>query len=52
MKLIKLTPYNYCQFVGRNTIKFAHEEKGNVTIIIGGGGSGKTNIMRAIIFCL
>ncbi len=52
MILRKLTLHNFCQFTGSKTFEFAVGEKQNTTVLIGGGGSGKTNILRAIIFCL
>jgi len=52
MILTKLKLHNFCQFTGNKTFEFDAAKKQNTTVLIGGGASGKTNILRAILFCL
>lgn len=43
---------NYRQFEGRQRIRFSRDPKRNITLIVGSNGTGKTNILRAICWCL
>ncbi len=43
---------NYRQYRGEQSIKFGASEKKNFTIIQGPNGSGKTNLLNAITWCL
>lgn len=43
---------NYKQFVGRNPIDFSTDSKRNITLIRGTNGSGKTNLVGAMAWCL
>ncbi len=48
--MIRLT--NFRQFRGVQEIEFSHGKEGNVTVIFGENGRGKTGIYRALLFCL
>ena len=52
MILHKLTLSNFRQFRGFHEIEFARGNTGNVTVIFGANGRGKTGIYRALLFCL
>ena len=52
MILNKMTLTNFRQFRGSQEIEFAKGETGNVTVIFGENGRGKTSIYRALLFCL
>jgi len=52
MILQKMTLTNFRQFRGAQEIEFARGEGGNVTVIFGDNGRGKTGIYRALLFCL
>lgn len=43
---------NYKQFVGKNQIEFSTDAKRNITLIRGINGSGKTNLVSAMRWCL
>lgn len=43
---------NYRQFKGRHKVRFSTDPKKNITLIAGANGSGKTNLLRAICWCL
>jgi energy-coupling factor transporter ATP-binding protein EcfA2 len=43
---------NYKQFVGKNQIEFSTDAKRNITLIRGSNGSGKTNLVGAMRWCL
>ena len=52
MILRKLKLTDFLQFRGEQEIDFAIGAAGNVTVVVGAGGRGKTAICRAIRFCL
>jgi DNA sulfur modification protein DndD len=52
MILHEMTLQNFRQFQGQHKVTFAHGETGNVTVIFGENGRGKTGIYRALLFCL
>ena len=53
MKLISMQLYNYKNFHGlSNPIEFGRSGDKNITVIVGGAGSGKTNIRKALIWLL
>lgn len=54
MILNKLSLSNFRQFRGQQTIQFADapQHQGNVTVLFGENGRGKTGIFRAVLFCL
>jgi len=53
MKLISMQLYNFKNFHGlSNPIEFGCSGDKNITVIIGGAGSGKTNIRKALIWLL
>ncbi len=52
MILQKMTITNFRQFRGSQEIEFARGSAGNVTVIFGENGRGKTGIYRALLFCL
>ncbi|ESQ07833.1 MAG TPA: hypothetical protein DDX99_14065 [Desulfofustis sp.] len=52
MILHEMTLDNFRQFRGKHTLSFAHGEDGNVTVVFGENGRGKTGIYRALLFCL
>ncbi len=53
MKLISMQLYNFKNFYGlSNQVEFSGSEKSNTTVITGNGGSGKTNIRKALIWLL
>ncbi len=52
MILQKMTLTNFRQFRGSQEIEFARGMNGNVTVIFGENGRGKTGIYRALLFCL
>ncbi len=52
MILQKMTLTNFRQFRGSQEIEFARGGGGNVTVIFGDNGRGKTSIYRGLLFCL
>jgi predicted ATP-dependent endonuclease of OLD family len=42
----------YKQFLGKNQIEFSTDAKRNITLIRGSNGSGKTNLVGAMRWCL
>ena len=52
MILQKMTLDNFRQFRGSQEIEFARGAAGNVTVVFGENGRGKTGIFRALLFCL
>lgn len=52
MILQKMTLSNFRQFRGSQEIEFAWGPAGNVTVVFGENGRGKTGIYRALLFCL
>ena len=52
MYLVSLTAHNFRAFFGKQTINFAPPGSGAVTIIHGENGSGKTNFLNALFWCL
>lgn len=52
MHLVRLTVHNFRVFYGTQTINFARPGPSAVTIIHGENGSGKTNILNALFWCL
>ena len=54
MRLLKLRMFNFRQFYGNSEIVFStnSDPKGNVIVIFGENGRGKTGIFRAIMYCL
>jgi DNA sulfur modification protein DndD len=47
-----MTLTNFRQFRGIQEIEFARGSAGNVTVVFGENGRGKTGIYRALLFCL
>lgn len=52
MLLKSLKIKNFRQFKGEQTIRFATDNKQNVTIILGENGSGKTSLAQSFTWCL
>ncbi len=54
MILNKMIVENFRQFRGKQEIEFASPllTHGNVTVVFGENGRGKTGLFRAIMFCL
>lgn len=52
MILQRMTLTNFRQFRGTQEIEFAKGPEGNVTVVFGENGRGKTGIYRALLFCL
>jgi len=52
MILQKMTLDNFRQFRGSQEIEFARGSGGNVTVVFGENGRGKTGLYRALLFCL
>ncbi len=52
MILHEITLENFRQFRGKHKLVFAHGDSGNVTVVFGENGRGKTGIYRALLFCL
>ncbi len=52
MILQKMTLSNFRQFRGTQEIEFAWGPTGNVTVVFGENGRGKTGLYRALLFCL
>lgn len=52
MILHKMRLVNFRQFQGTQEIEFASGATGQVTVIFGANGRGKTGIYRALLFCL
>lgn len=52
MILHEMMLQNFRQFRGEHKIAFAHGDGGNVTVVFGENGRGKTGIYRALLFCL
>lgn len=52
MRLIKLDIKNFGSYHGEHSLSFSKDEKKNVTIIVGSGGTGKTTLFIAINWAL
>lgn len=52
MILKKITLRNFKQFRGTQELEFAFGNEGNVTVVYGENGRGKTSLYRALLFCL
>jgi DNA sulfur modification protein DndD len=52
LKLLQFDLENYRQFRGIQSISLSNNDEKNVNIILGDMGSGKTNILNAINWCL
>lgn len=52
MKILEVEINNYRQYRGQNIVKLSTDSKKNITIIQGDNGSGKSNFMNAITWCL
>jgi DNA sulfur modification protein DndD len=52
MILLRMKLTNFRQFRGTQEIEFAAGSNGNVTVVFGENGRGKTGIYRALLFCL
>jgi DNA sulfur modification protein DndD len=52
MILEKVSIQNFRQYKGEQTIDFTPSQEKNVTIVNGGNGAGKTNLFKAINWCL
>lgn len=52
MHLVSLTTHNFRAFYGTQTIGFAPPGAAAVTVIHGENGSGKTNFLNALFWCL
>ena len=52
MRLKKIILNNFRQFKGEQFIEFAGGTSGNVTVVYGENGRGKTGIFRALMYCL
>ena len=52
MIIRKIVLTNYRQYTGRQEISFGFEKDKNINIIVGVNGSGKTNLLNALTWCL
>lgn len=52
MKILEVEINNYRQYRGNNVVKLSGDSDKNITIIQGDNGSGKSNFMNAITWCL
>ncbi|MCD6371870.1 MAG: AAA family ATPase, partial [Candidatus Aenigmarchaeota archaeon] len=52
MRIRKIVLTNYRQYKGRQEISFGFEKDKNINIIVGVNGSGKTNLLNALTWCL
>lgn len=52
MILNEITLENFRQFRGTQQMSFASGPEGNVTVVFGENGRGKTGVFRALMFCL
>ena len=52
MHLVRLNAHNFRAFYGTQRLDFAPPGPGAVTIIHGENGSGKTNFLNALFWCL
>jgi DNA sulfur modification protein DndD len=52
MLLTSIKLKDFRQFKGEQVIDFATDGQKNVTIILGGNGSGKTSLAQAFTWCL
>lgn len=52
MRIISVQLKNYRQYFGENVIEFSIDPDKNFTIIEGPNGSGKTNLLNALSWCL
>ena len=52
MKLLSVDVENYRQYQGKQSIDFSTDPEKNMTVIEGVNGSGKTNFLNAIAWCL
>ena len=52
MRIQSIELENYRQFRGKTTIEFACNPRRSITVIHGANGSGKTNLLSAINWCL
>src|SRR3989338_986515 len=52
MKLLSVDVENYRQYQGKQSIYFSTDPEKNMTVIEGVNGSGKTNFLNAIAWCL
>lgn len=51
-RIFSLRLENFRQYRGKTRIDFSTDEEQNFTIILGGGGSGKTNLANSILWCM
>ena len=52
MRIIEVTISNFRQYHGTSTVRLSTDPEKNITIIQGVNGSGKSNFMNAITWCL
>ena len=52
MRIKKIILTNYRQYKGRQEISFGFGKNKNINIIVGVNGSGKTNLLNALTWCL
>lgn len=52
MLLKKMTLSNFRQFYGTQSVEFSTDSEKNVTVILGGNGTGKTTLAQAFTWCL
>ena len=52
MKIEQLHLHNWRGFEGEQQINFSTDEKKNINLIIAENGTGKSNLMEAIYWCL
>ena len=51
-KLFEVQIQNFRQFLGVQTVKFSQDEEKSITVLRGENGSGKSNFLNAITWCL
>jgi len=52
VKLLDVTIENFRQYGGKTTLQISNDPKKNFTMIQGANGTGKSNLMSAILWCM
>ena len=52
MKLLSIELNNYRQYIGKQRIDLSSSGKKNFIVVVGANGSGKTNLLNAVTWCL
>lgn len=52
MKLLEVSLMNFRQYGGTNVVKMSDDPERNFTVIQGANGTGKSNLMCAILWCM